>query len=616
MLSICDVNNVTKLKSEIFELKKLMEKKDEYHGNKLLKNLSIICVSNTHMVHKYTTNLYNIFEYACDDYKSCNRNEIFTKLEVGESTKLLYTFTIDETKYLFMDFTHSVETAQDFVNISHYFDASEIIPHVFHMKNSYVITEYVEGHTLEYLVENTVKHGLIENILNQCVTTICDFKCRFESFSTFKILSTFKMAHNVGKEKVLSLMHVLDCAQYAKLGEQLVDMLYNLEKICMCHNDFMPANIMCDSSGKVKLIDYQDCGYNIEHYDLVSLLYSPKMYLDDKTRKNIIMKYYELITIKPSYELFILSVRRTAFVRLCKSLDLRVKKLINGKITSRLIIELRRGVQMLKQLEPCVKIYLSDALSKLLPPDNTCSVTLCAGFGKRMGGVLPKCANTILGKPMIEYVSNVLESYAITHNVYVVGYRKDIMIKLLDECATNPIYADQVEQLGTGHAVIQAIPFLSDNKTCFVIMGDMPIITYEMLQTIHSHHLLSNAVTTVVSANLKQKNSNGKIIRDSEGNFLEILECKDVLLMPNSEELLSISEVNTGLYVFESTQLKEYLLKLDNDNAQNEYYLTDVIKLQRNDGMIVNCVCINNICEPTGANTSDELKEIETMFSV
>ena len=166
--------------------------------------------------------------------------------------------------------------------------------------------------------------------------------------------------------------------------------------------------------------------------------------------------------------------------------------------------------------------------------------------------------------------------------------------------------------------MIQTIDELPDNKTIIVIMGDMPVLTFNSLLFILEQHAKSNAVTSAITSVLQIKNSSGKVLRNSDGSFNKIIDCADIDKLYSNEEatkIKMIKEVHTGMYVFNSTYLKKYLLKLNCSNAQNEYYLTDILELQKKDNLIVNCIKISHACEPTGANTREELFLIEKHFS-
>lgn len=611
-----DLNAQIKLLStEIFYLKRKLEEADERHALDLLYN---------NVLDKYACKIYSsvtrddIFKNICDQYK--NKNACLPQLKIiqgGESFKKFFKLTVDDVDYLLIDFSLAEEDADHFVNITNYYsDPKFCLPKIHYNKDNLVITNFVNGKTIEQMNNSTVRHRLMKCINLSCIDWIINFKKT--ECDLIKKEDSVQFWKDESKEKLSSLINISKQNAYLTKANNLVEEIYTKSNICMCHNDFMFANIMWDDiENSIKIIDYHDCSYNVEHYDIVSFLYTPKKYFSDKDRELLLGYYYDNLDIKPEYTAFISNIVKIAYVRIARSMDLRFKKFLSGNNSLQLLIEIRRGLNYMKSLESYIDIHIADNLMKLLPENNICSISLCAGFGKRMGGDQPKCASQILGIPMIEYISNSLNSFACDKNIYVVGYKKQVMQDIIKSCSENYIFVDQDQQLGTGHAVIQTIPHLKDGQTCFVIMGDMPVITTELLMTAYSKHIESKAISTVISANLKGINMNGKIIKDEHGNFDQILEYKDIDLLYSPEEakyLKEKKEVNTGLYVFETTELKKYLLKLDNKNAQNEYYLTDIIKLQKNDNLKVICVLLENLCEPTGANTQNELLKIEEVF--
>lgn len=605
-------NKIKTLNKEIFMLKRKLEMADERHSLSLFNNY--VCKIYSSLP------LTEIFKTICNEYCGGNNNlPQLKKIQGGESLKKFYKLTIDNTNYLFSDFSLADEEATHFVKLTQFYsDEIFCFPKIYYFNDNIVITDFVNGSTIEEINNGTVRHKLMNDVNLKCVDWIINFK-KTECPLVDKNESV-KFWKNLSEEKLISLINISGETSYINKAQNLVNELYTKSKICMCHNDFMFGNIMWDDVEKsIKIIDYHDCSYNIDHYDIVSYLYTPKKYFSDKERHEILSHYYDNLTMKPNYITFLSNIIKIAYVRIVRSMDLRFKKFFSGNKSLLLLIELRRGLNYMKSLESFIDIRISDNLEKLLPINNVCSISLCAGFGKRMGGDQPKCASQILGKSMIEYITNSLNSFVCNKNIYVVGYKKNIMIDIVKECSDNYLFVSQDEQLGTGHAVIQTIPYLEDGQTCFIIMGDMPVITNNLLMDAYLEHKKSNAVTTVISAKLKEINSNGKIIKDENGEFIQILEYKDIDMLYSSDEaelMKEIKEVNTGLYVFETTELKKYLLKLDNKNSQNEYYLTDIIKLQKNDKLKVHCALIENICEPTGANTQEELKKIEDVFSL
>lgn len=582
---------------------------------------------------EHYTKFNEIIKYLNDKkYEDIEKDKIcdyIKNIEAGASDKILYLFGINNFKYLLIDFSLSDESAEHFYNLTincpnelFYF------PKVYYFKDNYVITEYVNNSlTLDIFFNQTVKYKLVSDILYKCVDWIIEFKnYKFNDEILLKLSSVSnnkKISMNNLKELINLSNDSKNLNNYEKEINNLLDMLYDDKKIKLCHNDFHIGNIMIDLNNDLKIIDYHDCGYNTEHYDIVALLFHPKKYLSKNTKENLLKYYFEKSQLKnnleENYDEFKINIYKTAFLRLTRSLLLRFKNLKNNIDNLKFILEIRRGLLELESLESYVNIHISSNLYKMIPNNNLINVVLCAGKGTRMRSDLPKCAEKILNKPMIEYISDIINMSASEKNIYVVGYKKEIMIDIIKKCSPyNDIFVNQENQLGTGHAMIQTINELPDNKTVLVIMGDMPVLTFNSLLAILEYHSKSKAITTAITSELKVNNSSGKVLRNSDGSFNKIVDCSDIDKLYSKEDAIKIKmikEVHTGMYVFDSTYLKKYLLKLNCSNSQNEYYLTDILELQKKDNLLVECFKISHACEPTGANTREELFAIEQNFS-
>ncbi len=206
----------------------------------------------------------------------------------------------------------------------------------------------------------------------------------------------------------------------------------------------------------------------------------------------------------------------------------------------------------------------------------TYGVILAAGKGTRMKTELPKCAYPILKKPMIEYIIEKLERTLIDENVVVVGHQKEVLKDILGDRVK---YAEQKEQLGTGHAVLSAASVLEGKKgTTFILPGDMPLMSIDLTnQILRAHEEMGNDLT-VVSMIYDNPTSYGRIIRDDYGSIAAIIEEKDC-----SSEQKRIKEVNSGVYAVNNEVLFDVLKKIKKNERKNEYYLTDIVALMRHD---------------------------------
>ena len=231
-------------------------------------------------------------------------------------------------------------------------------------------------------------------------------------------------------------------------------------------------------------------------------------------------------------------------------------------------------------------------------------VILAAGKGTRMYSDLPKVLHPIAGKPMVKHVIDTAKQLG-AHNIHLVyGHGGDLMQQRL---ANEPVnWVLQTEQLGTGHAMQQAAPFFADDENILMLYGDAPLITKTTLEKlIAAKPDKGIALLTVV---LDNPTGYGRILREN-GNVIGIVEQKDA----NTEQL-KIQEVNTGVMVSDGASFKKWLTQLDNNNAQGEYYMTDVIALANRDGCQVAAVQAADLMEVEGANNRLQLVALEQYF--
>ncbi len=237
------------------------------------------------------------------------------------------------------------------------------------------------------------------------------------------------------------------------------------------------------------------------------------------------------------------------------------------------------------------------------------ALVLCAGKGTRLqteGIDLPKVMRQADGKPLLHYVLAALDFLPRENVILVVGYKREHVL------AAYPDYpsAVQAEQLGTGHAVQCAADHLKDfDGHVLVCCGDTPLMRKATYQSLIERHLAEDADCTVLSAHIAEGGNYGRIIRDAVGAFQSIVEAKDC-----TPEQSAVTEVNTGVYLFRAAPLLEALGHLKNNNAQGEYYITDVPGYLLGKGGRVS-VC--DSCTPTemlGVNTVEQLQEVENIL--
>ena len=237
------------------------------------------------------------------------------------------------------------------------------------------------------------------------------------------------------------------------------------------------------------------------------------------------------------------------------------------------------------------------------------AIVLAAGKGTRLrteGEDLPKVMRLACGRPLLSYVLEGLSFLDAKDIILVVGYKKE---HVLAEYGRYP-HAVQEQQLGTGHAVLAAAPLLEGfDGAVLVCCGDMPLITRETYQALVDAHFREGNACTVLSSVTEKPLPFGRIIRDSGGAFLKIVEEKDC-----TPEEKAVTELNAGVYVFQAPLLLPALKKLKNNNAQGEYYLTDVPELLLKQGEKVG-VCRRALGEEiVGVNTLEQLHEVERIL--
>ncbi len=238
------------------------------------------------------------------------------------------------------------------------------------------------------------------------------------------------------------------------------------------------------------------------------------------------------------------------------------------------------------------------------------ALVLAAGKGTRMKSESPKVAVLLNGKPLISYVIESLKKAGIEEIYVVVGYKKEEVIHIL-RGYSNLHYVEQKEQLGTGHAVLCAEKDLSDFQgSLLVCCGDVPLISSESFSKLIELHSREESSVTVLSADVSNPRGYGRLLRDSSGKLVAIVEEKDA-----SELEKQVREINTGTYVFESPAVFKNLKSINSQNAQNEYYLPDLVKICNSQNLNTASLTLSNSLESTGVNSPDDLNYIEKLLS-
>ena len=232
-------------------------------------------------------------------------------------------------------------------------------------------------------------------------------------------------------------------------------------------------------------------------------------------------------------------------------------------------------------------------------------VILAAGSGKRMRSALPKVLHPLAGRPLLTHVIDTARTLQPTRIVVVVGHGAPIVREAVS--SADIVFAEQTQQLGTGHAVKQALDALDSSVPTLVLYGDVPLTTGATLQRLID--AAGNAGYGLLTVTLDNPTGYGRIVRDASGAVTKIVEEKDA-----DAATKAIQEVNTGIVVLPTAKLAGWLEALRNDNAQGEYYLTDLVESAIADGLTVQAVSSSDETETLGVNSRAQLAVLERAF--
>ena len=227
------------------------------------------------------------------------------------------------------------------------------------------------------------------------------------------------------------------------------------------------------------------------------------------------------------------------------------------------------------------------------------AIIMAAGKGTRMKSDLPKVVHLAHSKPMIIRIIDALNALNTEENVLILGHKKE---KVLEVLGPDVSYVVQEEQLGTGHAVKQAVPKLENYQgDVLIINGDIPLIRKETLIDFYNEYKKENADAIILSAVFENPFSYGRVLKDGN-KVLKIVEEKEA-----NEEQKKIKEINAGVYIFKSQDLVKALAQINNNNEKGEYYITDVIEILSNDNKKVISYSLEDSMEIQGVNSKVEL---------
>ncbi len=234
---------------------------------------------------------------------------------------------------------------------------------------------------------------------------------------------------------------------------------------------------------------------------------------------------------------------------------------------------------------------------------NISVVILAAGKGTRMKSDMAKVLHPVCGKTMLAYPVETARAMNARKIVVVIGHQADLVRETFG--GEGLIFVEQREQLGTAHAILQTRgEFLAHEGTVIILCGDVPLLRPSTVGSLLDLHLSEKATVTVLTTILEDPHGYGRIVKGADGEVLRIVEERDA-----TDGEKKIREINTGIYCVESGFLYAAVEEIGNDNAQGEYYLTDIIGIAREKGATVRSFVVADPVETMGINTPDDLEK-------
>lgn len=232
-------------------------------------------------------------------------------------------------------------------------------------------------------------------------------------------------------------------------------------------------------------------------------------------------------------------------------------------------------------------------------------VILAAGKGTRMNSAKAKVLHFMAGEPLLQHVINTSRQLNPQKTVVVYGYGGEAVPKAFAH--ENIVWVEQREQLGTGHAVQQALSHLDSDAKTLILLGDVPLVSAEVCKNL----LEKTKKLGLLTVKKADPSGYGRIVRDSAGKVSAIVEHKDA-----TSQQLEINEVNTGIIAVSNAHLTAWLKRLTNDNAQREYYLTDIVAMAVQDGLTVATEVAQNESSVAGVNSKQDLASLERVYQL
>ncbi|MFO8062236.1 MAG: sugar phosphate nucleotidyltransferase [bacterium] len=234
---------------------------------------------------------------------------------------------------------------------------------------------------------------------------------------------------------------------------------------------------------------------------------------------------------------------------------------------------------------------------------------LAGGMGTRMKSSLPKVMHSICGRPMLYHIvetSGMLEPDKI---ILLIGNGSEMVRDYFEQENIPVEYAYQHEQLGTGDALRCAVPSIDRSSEVIILSGDVPLIRKDTLEHLYNRHCDIGSAVTVLTMEPENPFGYGRIIKDKEGNVIDIVEQKDA-----DEKQRTVREVNTGIYCMNGSFIIDSIDEIDNDNAQNEYYITDLIRIASRKKLTVDSLITHSSSEVLGVNNRSQMAGVENIM--
>jgi UDP-N-acetylglucosamine diphosphorylase/glucosamine-1-phosphate N-acetyltransferase len=240
------------------------------------------------------------------------------------------------------------------------------------------------------------------------------------------------------------------------------------------------------------------------------------------------------------------------------------------------------------------------------------AIILAAGQGTRMKSDLPKVAHRAADAPMVQWVARACAQAGCRKIVIVVGYQQEVVRAIFEEhdaqlSQCEILFAEQLEQQGTGHAAQCAQPLLENfTGDVFVLVGDGPLLRSKTLIALHEHHQETDASCSLATATIEDPAGYGRIVRDGEGQFVKIVEHKEA-----TPEQLEINEINPSIYCFKAAALFASLPRLDRSKTTGEFYITDVPANLMAQGQRVEVIAVADAEDALSVNTPEQLAVVD-----